>query len=351
VGGQSVQADLFMRYWKGDPDVEAIFVPIDPPLPSWAAWAKGIRGLRTLFREPVYFAGLWRSLSSVDVAHIFASSYWSFSIAAAPAWFIGKIRGRKTLLNYRSGDARDHLTRFRSAALVMGSVDEVVVPTPYLVDVLNEFGINAITIPNVADLSQFHYRARDQVLPRLICPRGFSAYYCVDIVLRAFAQIQQIYPEATLALLGKGPLEDQVRDLAAGLSLTGVTFCGAVSRQRIGEYYDHADIFINASCVDAMPVSVIEAFRAGTPVVTTSPEAMSYLVEHERTGLLSPVGDAESLAANVIRLIRSPRLASHIAEGAFQESHKYEWSSVRNKWLTQYRRLADSVTTISTAGT
>ena len=39
-----------------------------------------------------------------------------------------------------------------------------------------------------------------------------------------------------------------------------------------------------------MPLSVIEAFAAGTPVVTTSPECMPYLVRHERTGLLSPVG-------------------------------------------------------------
>jgi len=340
-----------MRHWQDDLDAEAIFVPIDPPLPSWAAWAKGIRRLRTLFREPVYFASLWRSLSSVDVAHIFASSYWSFIIAAAPACLIAKLRNTKTLLNYHSGDACDHLARFRSARLVMRAVDQVVVPTPYLIDVLNEFDINAVTIPNVADLSQFHYRSRDPVQPKLICSRGFSPYYCVDIVVRAFAQIQRVYPEATLDLLGKGPLEDRIRDLVAGLALSGVTFCGAVSRQRIGEYYDRADIFINASCVDAMPVSVIEAFRAGTPVVTTSPEAMSYLVEHERTGLLSPVGDAESLAANVLRLIRDARLASHIGESAYQESHKYEWCSVRSEWLSQYRRLADFITTMNTAGT
>jgi glycosyltransferase involved in cell wall biosynthesis len=341
---------LFMRHWQGDLDVEAIFVPIDPALPSWAAWAKNIRRLRTLLRAPVYITNLWRSLSSVDVAHIFASSYWSFSIAAAPAWLIATIRGPKTLLNYRSGDACDHLTRFRSARLVLGAVDEVVVPTPYLIDVLNKFDINAITIPNVADLSQFHYRARDPIRPKLICPRGFSPYYCVDIVVLAFAQIQRIYPEATLDLLGKGSLENQIRALVADLGLNGVTFCGAVSRQHIGEYYDRADIFINASRVDAMPVSVIEAFRAGTPVVTTSPEAMGYLVEHERTGLLSLVGDADALAANVIRLIHNPILASHIGESAYQESRKYEWSSVRNQWLSQYRRLADSITTTRIAG-
>ena len=55
---------------------------------------------------------------------------------------------------------------------------------------------------------------------------------------------------------------------------------------------------------------VLEGFGAGTPVVTTSPESIPYFVEHERTGLLSAVGDSKALAANVIRLLRDPDLAA-----------------------------------------
>ena len=85
----------------------------------------------------------------------------------------------------------------------------------------------------------------------------------------------------------------QTRTTKSTASITSsktVIFTGVVSRERIGDAYAQADIFINGSSVDAQPVSVIEAFRAGTPVVTTSPEAMPYLVEHVRTGLLSTVG-------------------------------------------------------------
>jgi len=58
-----------------------------------------------------------------------------------------------------------------------------------------------------------------------------------------------------------------------------------VDRDEIGKYYDRADIFINASRLDNMPVSILEAFASGTPVVSTAPEGMRYLVEHGRTGL------------------------------------------------------------------
>ena len=90
-----------------------------------------------------------------------------------------------------------------------------------------------------------------------------------------------------------------------------------------------------------MPVSIIEAYGAGTPVVTTSPESIPYLVENERTGLLSAVGDEKALAANVIRLLRDPALATRLAQNAYRESGKYTWGAVRQQWVKVYRQLLD----------
>jgi len=348
VGGQSAQAELLLRNWRNDPDIDISFVAVDPPLPRVLAWAERIPGLRTILREPIYFARLRQGLKDVDVAHIFSAAYWSFLLAPAPAWFLArwffakmktKPRGAKTLINYHSGEARDHLQRFRSAKFVLSRVDKIVVPSGYLVDVFREFGLPASAVPNIVDLSQFRYRERAPLRPHLVCTRGFSRYYSVDVVVRAFAEVRKEYPEAKLDLVGNGPLERDVRKLVADLNLTGVNFTGVASRQEIGQYYDQADIFINASWLDNMPLSVIEAFASGTPVVTTSPECMPYLVEHERTGLLSPVGDEKALAANVIRLLRDPALAASLAQNAHHESQKYTWEAVREQWLNTYRGL------------
>jgi L-malate glycosyltransferase len=339
VGGQSVQADLLLRHWQNDPEIDASFLAVDPPLPRVLAWAERIRGLRTILREPIYFWRLWQGLKDVDVAHIFSAAYWSFLLAPAPASFFAKMRGARTLINYHSGEARDHLHRFRSAKFVLSRVDKIVVPSGYLVDVFSKFGLPASAVPNIVDLSQFRYRERTPLRPQLVCTRGFSRYYSVDVVVRAFAEIKKEYPEAKLDLVGNGPLEPDVRKLVADLNLTGVNFTGVASRQEIGKYYDQADIFINASWLDNMPLSVIEAFASGTPVVTTSPECMPYLVEHERTGLLSAVGDEKALAANVVRLLRDPVLAASLAQNAHHESQKYTWEAVREQWLNTYRGL------------
>jgi glycosyltransferase involved in cell wall biosynthesis len=85
------------------------------------------------------------------------------------------------------------------------------------------------------------------MLPRLVCTRGFHPYYSVDIVVRAFDLLKKAHPESRLCLVGKGPVERQIRDLDRTLELRDVAFTGPVSHSEIAQYYDQNDIFINAS--------------------------------------------------------------------------------------------------------
>lgn len=342
VGGQSVQADLLVRNWRNDPAVDVRFIPIDPRLPYSLRWVERIPILRTVVRELFYVASLWRGINGAGIVHIFSASYWSFLLTPAPAWLMARLRGAKTLIHYHSGEARDHLGRWRSALAVLRRTDRVVVPSGYLVDVFREFGLEAVVVPNVVDLDQFTYRERHPVRPLLVCTRGFEPYYRVDLVVRAFGLIKKEFPAARLWLVGKGSLEPEVRALVTNLQIDNVEFAGSVTRDKIGSFYDRADLFINGSNVDNMPVSILEAFASGTPVVTTAPEGIRYLVSHERTGLLCKPGDWHALAANVVRLLQQPDLASHLARNAYEESRRFRWAVVRAEWLRAYRSLYPS---------
>ena len=342
VGGQAVQAELLMRRWKDDRDVAARFVPVDPSFPPGLGWAERVFLLRTILRQPLYLWRLWQELKKVDVAHIFSASYSSFLLAPLPAWFVARMLGKKTIINYRSGEARDHLQRSGIAQRVLRGTDRLVVPSGYLVEVFREFGLRAQAIPNIVDVSQFSFRLRQPLRPHLVCTRGFHPYYCVDVVVRAFAEVQKAFPEAQLDLVGGGPQESEIRELVRNLKLPGVAFKGIAPREEIGRHYDHADIFINASRLDNMPVSVLEAFASGMPVISTEPEGMRYVVEHGRTGLLSPVGDMRALAENVIRVLRDAELAQRLASNAHREMEGYSWSVVREQWLEVYRAMTSA---------
>ena len=326
-----------MLRWRQDHDLEAHFIPIDPVLPRTISWVEQLRGIRTVVRQPFYWASLWRGTHDVEGVHVFSASYWAFLLAPLPAWIVARLRGKKTLINYHSGEARDHLRRSRLAVALLRHTDALVVPSAFLVSVFREFGLDARAVPNIVDLTQFRYRIRHPLRPRLVCTRGFHPYYSPDVVVRAFAEIKKSVPEASLCLAGQGPLENKIRAMVRSMHLSGVSFAGAVPHQEISRLYDEADIFINASWVDNMPLSLLEAFACGTPVVTTAPEGIRYMVEHERTGLLSEPGDWNGLANNVVRLLGNPDLASSLAENALQESERYAWERVRTQWLDVYR--------------
>jgi glycosyltransferase involved in cell wall biosynthesis len=67
---------------------------------------------------------------------------------------------------------------------------------------------------------------------------------------------------------------------------------------------------------------------------------MSYIVDHERTGLLSIPGDAAALAHNILRVLSDSDLATRLAQNARAESVRYHWESVREQWLKVYLSLA-----------
>jgi len=339
IGGQAVQASLLLNHWRNDPAVNARFIPTDPDLPRWLGWVERIPYLRTLVRMPFYLTKLWRGMQNVGIAHIFSASYWSFLVATVPAWLIARLRTKKVFVNYHSGEARDHLRRSRVARAILRRADQLIVPSRYLVDVFRDFGLRALVVPNTVDLDRFSFRLRDPLRPWLVCTRGFEPYYSVDQVVLAFSYVKKEFPEARLCLVGKGSLEHEIRAMVNQLKLIDVDFVGGVPHNEIYRFYDQADIFVNASWLDNMPLSILEAFASGTPVVSTAPEGIRYFVEHERTGLLSPPGDARALAENVVRVLRNPDLSIRLARNAIEESRHYAWDAVRDQWLEVYRTL------------
>src|SRR5205807_4284754 len=130
------------------------------------------------------------------------------------------------VLNYRSGEAPDHLRRSAVARTAIAAVDINVVPSRFLVDVFGRFGIDATIIPNIVDLDRFKFRERDPLRPRLLSTRNFEPLYNVACTLRAFGIVQSRWPSATLTLVGGGAEEGRLRELARRHRLRNVEFIG-----------------------------------------------------------------------------------------------------------------------------
>jgi glycosyltransferase involved in cell wall biosynthesis len=341
LGGQAIQASRLMEGLSREPEIEAELLPINPRLPGALGWLQRIKYVRTLVTSIAYVASLLVRLPRFDVVHVFSASYLSFLIAPAPAILIARLYGKPVLLNYHSGEAEDHLRRWpRTALPIIKLADRVVVPSDYLVSVFAKFGFQAERVSNTVDLARFRFRERPLLKPVLLSNRNLGRHYNVECTLRAFALIQQRVPDARLIVAGDGSERRALRDLAASLAPGKVDFVGAVAPEDMPALYDQADIFVNASNVDNQPLSIIEAFASGLPVVTTDAGGIPEMVTDGETGLMIDRGDHEALAACVIRLLRNKELATDIAARAREECGRYSWTSVSGKWLRLYSELA-----------
>ena len=324
--------------WKHDHEVEAWIVPINPVPSSPFDRLLNLKYARTLVTQLWYWPLLIRELRRADIVHIFSASYSSFLLAPLPAVIVARLLGRPALLNYHSGEAPDHLARsWIARRTLQRHVDFNVVPSPFLQRVLASFGIDAQVVFNTIDLQAFAYRVRDPLRPRFLSTRNFEPLYNVGCVLRAFARIQSRYPDADLTVVGGGSQEPMLKALASELALRNVTFAGQVPPSEIARYYAGADVYLQAPSIDNMPLSVLEAFASGLPVVSTAVGGVPAILTDGVHGLLAPDNDDETLAAQAIRLLEQPSFARQLAAAAHETCHQYGWSVVREGWLSAYR--------------
>src|SRR5262245_59911949 len=347
LGGQAVQADRLLRAWRDDPDVDAWLVPVNPLPPKPLRGALNVRYARTIVTELTYLPLPVRELPRADVVHVFSASYSSFLLAPLPAMLIAKAAGRPVILNYRSGEAPDHLGRSALARWAIARADRNVVPSQFLVDVFAGFDIKAEIIPNIVDLDRFRFRARAPLRPRIVSTRNFDALYHVACTLRAFRLVQDRWPDATLTLVGGGEQDAELRDLAARLGLRQVEFVGRVPPQHIAGYYAANDIYVQTPDIDNMPTSVLEAFARGLPVVSPDAGGVPAILTHGEHGLLAPPRDHETIASHILRLLDDASYAEALARAAYARVQACTWGNVREQWLGIYREVLQRRSSVS----
>lgn len=346
VGGQTIQAARLVRRLHQDPGFDVVFLPVNPKLPWPIRFLQRIKYLRTIVTSLVFFGSLIRRVPRCDIVHAFSAAYWSYLLAPLPALAVGRLFGKHTVLNYRSGEADDHLAHWRTAVPTMHRLADVIaVPSGYLVDVFARYGLEARSISNFVELDRIPYRRRHPIRPVFLAARNLELLYNVRCIIDAFALVQREIPEAQLLIAGEGSERATLEVHVSELGLRHVEFLGRADPELMGSLYDRAEIYLNSPNIDNMPGSIVEAYAAGLPVVTTDAGGIPYIVRHDQTGLLVPRGDHAAMAAAALRLLRDPEAAARLADAARAECmHRYVWPAVRDEWTALYRELISSET-------
>jgi glycosyltransferase involved in cell wall biosynthesis len=136
-------------------------------------------------------------------------------------------------------------------------------------------------------------------------------------LLRAWRRLPK---NITLQVIGDGPARRELEAEAASQGLSNVTFMGRLPRERVISAMKGARFVVFPSQLyENLPLTILEAFACGVPVLASKLGAMSEVVEEGRTGLFFQAGDAEGMARVVKRAWEQPEYMARLGENARKE--------------------------------
>ena len=272
-----------------------------------------------------------------DVFHIHACSDRGF-LPAILGINIGRLLKKRIVLTFHGGGAEGFFRRkekFVKRYLTRTSAN--VVLSGFIGRVFDRYGIPYTVIPNILVADGSTFRARTDIRPRFIGIRSLTETYNIKCTLRAFNTVQKKYPEASLKLLGGGPLKSELEQFVADHHIQNVTFVGQVPNTEISRYLDEADIMVSSPRFDNMPVSILEGFRAGLLVISSNVGGVPYMIEDGQNGLLFDSDNDSQMAEKMIQAVEHQETTLGMIENAYRSLDEYRWEKCRGKLLKLYR--------------
>jgi glycosyltransferase involved in cell wall biosynthesis len=205
-----------------------------------------------------------------------------------------------------------------------------------------------VIVPNGIDVERFRPQPGDGLRAKLNIPTESPVIGAIGrlseikqqhILLRAFAQIATATPNARLLIVGDGPLRQELESLARTLGVAPrVHFVGYQPQPE--KFLAIMDIFALTSRSEGMPLSVLEAWAAGVPVIASAVGGLPELIGAGGAGVLFPSGDVLALAARLRELFSSPQARAELARrGSKVVRESYSASRMSEEYHRHYLSL------------
>lgn len=180
-------------------------------------------------------------------------------------------------------------------------------------------------LPNYIDPAIFHppLQSETSYSPRLITVSTLTARKQIDCLIQAFAKLVAKYPGATLTIVGYGPLEKLLKNLAQRLNLSqSVHFTGALDQYEVSDQLRRSTLFVAASRLETFGVMYVEALACGLPVVALDSLGVRDIIDDPALGTV--VSDRSALEHEILLAVdRSNRYdRAHIYKTAIDRFGK-----------------------------
>ncbi|MEE2679342.1 MAG: glycosyltransferase [Myxococcota bacterium] len=314
---------------------------------------------------PTFLAAEWRATrrAAVDVQAEVVNSHWLLPQGLTAALARGRSARFRHVVTLHGGDAHllGQLPMASALARFVGRRADAFLAASSAarerLDTALGRPSRAVVQPMGADTARFR-----SALPLDAAAEGLPGGYLlfvgrlqeikgVSVLLRALARVRARHPELGLLIVGYGEREATLRAEADELGLaSAVRFGGARGSDGVAQALRGCRACVVPSLelsdgrVEGMPTVVVEALAGGARLVATATGGIAEVVRDGETGWLCPPGDAEALAAAILRALDAPD-ASAVAARGQAEAERFDWTAVARR----YREVFASVSSSSRA--
>ncbi|NJN08403.1 MAG: glycosyltransferase family 4 protein [Richelia sp. RM2_1_2] len=170
---------------------------------------------------------------------------------------------------------------------------------------------------------------------RLTYQKGF------DILLSAFAQVTNNYPNWQLIILGKGEQRPELEKLVEHLNLTERVILPGVIKNPF-PILKKADLFVMASRFEGFPMSHGEAMACSCPIIATDcPSGPREIIRHDIDGILVPTEDVSALAQAMDNLMSNEKERIRLANRAIEVTERFSLENVIDSWDKLFAEILD----------
>ena len=172
-------------------------------------------------------------------------------------------------------------------------------------------------IPCGVDTDRFRPAEERPEFPFIVCVARLNPVKNLGLLLEACALLQARQLKFHCVIIGDGPCRKELEIARSRLGLEHVVeLPGAAQQSNVLAWWHRAAIGVLTSHSEGMPVCLMEAAACGVPVVATAVGGVPELVQDGVTGLLTPAGDAEGLAAALSHLLCDTNLSARMGADA-----------------------------------
>ena len=160
--------------------------------------------------------------------------------------------------------------------------------------------------------------------------------------VRAMQVARRDVPALHALVVGDGPLRDS---LATEISALGLDeFVHLTGFRTDPESLEAAAsvVVLTSKSLEGTPGVLLDALALGKPIVATNVGGVPEVIEHDVSGLIVPIGDADALGKAIVRVLRDPALAARLSAGAKARAPMFSIENTVDRTMEVYRELLDA---------